>query len=264
VTQQQPDSSSADASRPTSSGSGVNEQLAITLARELADSRCSDVLVLDTRGLTDMHDYVVIASGTSERQIRAVSHQVKHAVEAAGQAVYRVSADSDARWIIVDCVDIVVNLFEPNQRSFYDLESRWGDAPEIAWQRPGDAPKPGVTASAEPVAAAPIAPVQVAPQTRSDVVTPPDATPTVKAAKTSAKKVSGKPVAKTAKATAKKKIAKPAAKKAPAKSAKKVAKAGAKKVAPKAAKKTAKAASKKVAKKATKKAAKKAAKKSAK
>lgn len=263
MTQQQPDSSSADTSRPTSSGSGVNEQLAITLARELADSRCSDVLVLDTRGLTDMHDYVVIASGTSERQIRAVSHQVKHAVEAAGQAVYRVSADSDARWIIVDCVDIVVNLFEPNQRSFYDLESRWGDAPEIAWQRPGDAPKPGVTATPEPVAMAAPAPVQVAPQTRIDLA-PSDATPTARTAKTSAKKVSKKPAAKTARSTVKKKIAKPAAKKASAKSAKKVAKAGAKKAAPKAAKKAAKVASKKVAKKATKKVGKKAAKKSAK
>lgn len=130
---------SPQAPRPTRVARPDAMKLPIEIARLLSDSRCTDVIILDVRGLIDVQDFIVIASGTSERQIRAVSHQVKDLVEANGQVVYRTSADSDARWIVIDCVDVVVHLLEPNERSFRDFESMWGDAPRLSWEREGEA-----------------------------------------------------------------------------------------------------------------------------
>lgn len=129
---------SPKAPRPTRVARPDADKLPIEIARLLSDTRCTDVIILDVRGLIDVQDFIVIASGTSERQIRAVSHQIKDLVEAHGQFVYRTSADSDARWIVIDCVDVVVHLLEPNERSFRDFESMWGDAPRLAWERTGE------------------------------------------------------------------------------------------------------------------------------
>ena len=113
--------------------------LAIEIARHLADSRCTDVLILDVRGISQVQDCVVLGTGTSERQIRSVSSQIKEIVRKQGQDVYRSSSDDAATWCVIDCVDVVAHLFEPNARSYYDLESMWGDAPRISWYRPGEA-----------------------------------------------------------------------------------------------------------------------------
>lgn len=114
-------------------------ELAIEIARLLDENKCSDVLVLEVHGLTQVQDYIVIASGTSERQMRTCTGDIKALVDLHQQSVYRADKDTTGTWQVIDCVDVVVHLFEPNTRGYYDLESRWGDAPRVAWERPGQA-----------------------------------------------------------------------------------------------------------------------------
>jgi ribosome-associated protein len=108
---------------------------AIVMARAAADARCEDVAVIDVRGLSQLTDYIVIASGTSDRQMRTAAEDAVEAAEESGERVFGVSADDGAHWIVVDLVDVVLHLFEPAARAHYDLESLWGDGPRVRWRR---------------------------------------------------------------------------------------------------------------------------------
>ncbi len=116
---------------------------ALGVARLAHDDKCDDVLLLDVRGLSQITDYLVIASGTSDRQMRAVLEHVKELGDATGHTAFRTNADQGGTWLLADFVDVVVHVFEPNTRAHYDLEMLWGDAPRLDWRRPPDAPKPG-------------------------------------------------------------------------------------------------------------------------
>jgi ribosome-associated protein len=107
----------------------------IDAAQLLADRHCEDVRVLDVRGLSQVCDYVLLATGTSDRQMKSVAEELKDLAEQNSQAVFRSSRDTNLTWIVVDCIDVVAHLFEPSQREYYDLESLWSDAPEVQWQR---------------------------------------------------------------------------------------------------------------------------------
>jgi ribosome-associated protein len=108
---------------------------ATNAARLLHDDNCSDVLVLDVHGLRQDCDYIVIGSGTSDRQMRGVAKEVEQLGEKQGFKVYRKHADERATWILADFVHVVVHLFEPNTRATYDIEMMWADAPRLAWER---------------------------------------------------------------------------------------------------------------------------------
>lgn len=183
------------------------EVLPIEIARLLGDLKCTDIVILDVRKLSEVQDFLVLATGTSERQIRAVAHQVKHLVEQRAQSVYRTSTDDQATWVVIDCVDLVVHLFEPNARGYYDLEAMWADAPQLPWQRSADAPRPGLVATpSEPQpnqaeqSPAPKPKPKKAPTKKAPASTPVKKKSTKKAAAKPRKKVAkAKPVAKPAK-----------------------------------------------------------------
>lgn len=112
------------------------KSFAIESARLLGDNHCSDILVLDLSGETkSMADYLVIGTGTSDRQMRSTLDDVADLGELTGHRSVKTNADPRATWILADFVDVVVHLFEPNTRAYYDLEMLWGDAPRIAWER---------------------------------------------------------------------------------------------------------------------------------
>lgn len=90
---------------------------------------------MDVRGLSQVCDYVLIGSGTSDRQMKAVAAELEDLGEEHGSKVFRSSRDEGGTWIVVDFVDLVAHLFEPNQRAYYDLETLWGDASSIDWKR---------------------------------------------------------------------------------------------------------------------------------
>lgn len=109
---------------------------AIEAARLLADEKCTDVVCIDVRGLSQVTDYLVIGTGTSERQMRAVLSHVEDLGGGAGYAPFRSHSDERSAWLLADCVDVVVHLFDPEARSYYDLEMLWGDGPRVDWDRP--------------------------------------------------------------------------------------------------------------------------------
>ena len=127
-------------------------EFAIDMARTLQDSKCTDVLLLDVRGRSQVCDFVIIASGTSQRQMRAAAQDLEDLGKSRGQHPFRTNADDGSTWIVVDFVEIVAHLFEPDQRLYYDLELLHAEGKRIDWRRPeGDtAPgRPGRPARAE-------------------------------------------------------------------------------------------------------------------
>jgi ribosome-associated protein len=124
------------AKRDPSPNDGARRAFAIDAARMLHDDKCTDIVLLDVRALSGVADYIIIGSGTSDRQMRSVLKNVRELGEARGMPAWRTSEDDGSLWLLADLVDVVVHLFEPNTRSHYDLEMLWGDAPRVEWERP--------------------------------------------------------------------------------------------------------------------------------
>ncbi len=110
---------------------------AIEAARLLADRHCEDVLVLDVHGLSQVSDYVLIGTGTSDRQMKSLADELEDLAIQYGEKVFRSNRDTGVTWIVIDFIDVVAHLFEPNQRAYYDLEQLWSDAPHVPWTRNG-------------------------------------------------------------------------------------------------------------------------------
>ncbi|XAM00926.1 ribosome silencing factor [Phycisphaeraceae bacterium D3-23] len=109
--------------------------LACKIAQMLDDFDCADILVFDLRGVSPITSYIVIASGTSDRQIKALGARATDLAESLGSERYGSDTDQTTRWVVLDFVDVMAHLFEPATRSIYDLEMLWGDAPSVHWQR---------------------------------------------------------------------------------------------------------------------------------
>ena len=113
--------------------------MALAAARLLDDDKCEEVLVLDLRGRSQVTEFFVIASGTSQRQMRSAGLHVEELGEERGFGLFKHNlGEKDASWFVLDFVDVVVHLFEPETRLFYDIEMLWGDAPRVAWGRDGE------------------------------------------------------------------------------------------------------------------------------
>jgi ribosome-associated protein len=95
----------------------------------LEDVKAQDIQVFDTEHLTALFERVIIASGTSNRQTKALAGSVRDAVRDAGFPKPRVEGETNGEWIIVDCGQAVVHVMQPNFRQYYNLEELWGDKP---------------------------------------------------------------------------------------------------------------------------------------
>ncbi len=111
-------------------------EFAIESARLLHDDKCEDVVLLDVRAKSMVCDYILIGSGTSDRQMRSVLDHVEAMGKERGFSSFHSSTDDRSTWLLTDMVDVVIHLFEPNTRAHYDLEMLWGDAPRVDWERP--------------------------------------------------------------------------------------------------------------------------------
>lgn len=133
---------------PAAPGPMDDQTFAVEAARLLADRKCDDVLLLDLRGLSEVTNFVLIGTGTSDRQMKSVGDELRDFGQERGQVAFARDRDPAATWIVVDFVNLIVHLFEPNQRAYYDLESLWGDAPRLRWQREDASGSGSVAASA--------------------------------------------------------------------------------------------------------------------
>jgi ribosome-associated protein len=125
--------------RMTTSGgtgrTGTSRRLAVALARTCAENRCRDVAVLDLRHLSPVTDFFVLATGTSDRQMRAAAGHARDAAKAMGERPFGFEGADSGRWVLQDYVVAVLHLFNDESRRYYDLELLWGDAPRVPWQR---------------------------------------------------------------------------------------------------------------------------------
>ncbi|MBN1555453.1 MAG: ribosome silencing factor [Phycisphaerae bacterium] len=106
---------------------------ATAVAKLISDRHGEEILVLDLREHSPVTDYFVIATGTSDRQIRAVADEIEIVGRKSGQRVWKVAGRESGDWIVMDFVDVVVHLFNQTLRSYYDLELIWGEAPKVDW-----------------------------------------------------------------------------------------------------------------------------------
>jgi ribosome-associated protein len=106
-------------------------QFALLSAKIAAENRCSDLVIMDLKGLSNTTDYFVIATGTSNRQMRTVADEISKAAKLAGNPRFGIAGYDQARWIVIDFIDVVVHVFDEEYRQYYDLEMLWGDAKRV-------------------------------------------------------------------------------------------------------------------------------------
>ncbi|MCB9921560.1 MAG: ribosome silencing factor [Planctomycetaceae bacterium] len=107
-------------------------ELALAAARTASENRGRDITVLDLREVTPVFDFFVIATGTSRRQLHAMSEEIDHKLEDdLGDKRMGIEGYSDSRWILLDYGTVVIHLFDEETRSYYDIENLWTQAKEV-------------------------------------------------------------------------------------------------------------------------------------
>lgn len=110
---------------------------AAAAARAASSKQAQDIVVLDVSKLIVITDYFVICTATSSRQIRSVVEEIERVLrEQLGVRPARREGEGDAGWWLLDYIDVVVHVFGPDERAFYDLERLWRDAPRLDWEEP--------------------------------------------------------------------------------------------------------------------------------
>ena len=105
----------------------TTEDLKAIVLAALEDAKANDVRQLDVRRLTDVTDWMVVASGTSTRHVFALADYVRTQVKAEGLSPIGTEGESGSDWVLLDYGDVVVHLMLPDTRGFYDLEGLWDD-----------------------------------------------------------------------------------------------------------------------------------------
>jgi ribosome-associated protein len=109
------------------------DRLAELVARYAADVKAIDPVELDLRDVLGYTDYFVIATGNTDRQTKAIHDRIHQGMKKEhGLLPRRVEGLAEARWILMDYLDVIVHIFTPEAREFYRLEQLWGEAPKRA------------------------------------------------------------------------------------------------------------------------------------
>ncbi len=184
------------------------QKLQRTVVDSLEDVKAQDLVVFDTEHISSLFERVIIASGTSNRQTKALAASVRDKVRESGFAKPRIEGEDNGEWIIVDCGAVVVHIMQPTIRQYYNLEEIWGEKPirsklgaakpaapkAVAIKDPSKSPKAAAkktTKSARPAAKSSGAPAK---KTSRSAATSPakKAAPKAATSKTSAKKAPAK------------------------------------------------------------------------
>jgi ribosome-associated protein len=206
------------------------QKLQRAIVDALEDVKAQEIVVFDTEEMSPLFERVIIASGTSNRQTKALAASVRDKVREAGYPKPRIEGEDNGEWIIVDCGSAVAHIMQPTIRSYYNLEEIWGDKPvrlKLGAPKPAEPARKPVAKKKATVSAG------RTPTRRDSVPVGPMGSEALKptrkpATKTATAKTAGaKTAAKSAK-PASKSAAKPAAKSAPRSSAKPAVKSASK------------------------------------
>ena len=107
---------------------------AVAAAKMAADTRCSNVVVLDVSAISPVTDFLVLATGTSARQMRSVTDDIEEMAQPMGYKALTRAGYEGENWILVDFVTVVVHIFDGEARNYYDLDNLWGDGQKVDWQ----------------------------------------------------------------------------------------------------------------------------------
>ncbi len=131
-------------SQATAADNEALRAFAVAAARLLCDRHCEDVRLIDVRTVSQVCDYMLIASGTSDRQMKSIAAELGDLGEEMGQPCFRSNRDTGVTWVVVDFIDLVAHIFEPRQREYYALEELWSDGRPVVW----DEGRPSIAAPA--------------------------------------------------------------------------------------------------------------------
>ena len=112
-----------------------DEKVLEIVKKTLDDNKADDVVVMDLRGKTSLASFMVVASGTSQRHVASLAEKVQLNLKAAG---YKSVAEGEERadWVLIDAFDVIVHIFKPEVREFYNIEKMWQS---VVKSRPVDA-----------------------------------------------------------------------------------------------------------------------------
>lgn len=112
------------------SGPSALEKARIAVEAGL-DRKATDPVILDVRELTSFADAFVVLTGRSDRQVKAIADAVEEALRQHGEKPLGIEGIDDGRWVLMDCNDLIVHVFQEETREHYDLERLWSDAPRV-------------------------------------------------------------------------------------------------------------------------------------
>ena len=104
---------------------------AVAAAKLAGERHCTDIVVLDMRKISQVTDYFVILTGTSDRQMRSVADEIADIGKGQKFPLFGRAGYETSHWVLLDFVDVVVHIFDKQSRGYYDLEMLWGDAKRI-------------------------------------------------------------------------------------------------------------------------------------
>ena len=116
----------ARTTKPPRKRAARNDALLALIEKVLEDGKAEDVAVIDLEGKSSIADYMVIATGRSQRQVVALADRIAAAVKDAGHGRVSVEGLPFGDWVLIDAGDVVVHLFRPEVRDYYNLEKMWG------------------------------------------------------------------------------------------------------------------------------------------
>jgi ribosome-associated protein len=108
------------------------EELSRIILASLDDDKAEDVVVIDLNEKSSVADAMIIASGRSQRHVGAIADHLLKALKEAGQGRAKVEGLPACDWVLLDAGDVIVHLFRPEVRAYYNLEKMWGEAPYVA------------------------------------------------------------------------------------------------------------------------------------
>ncbi len=112
--------------------SALDRLAKVTLIVEAAQERkVDDIVGLDVRKISSFADTFIIATGTSDRHVRSVADSIEAALKAHGDPPMGIEGHDEGRWVLIDCGDTIVHIFQQEIRDHYDLERLWSDAPAL-------------------------------------------------------------------------------------------------------------------------------------
>ena len=116
------------------------DQLADEIAEQAAEKKARDIVVFDLRDALGYTDLFVIATGNTDRQVKAIHDGIHHALKAHHDLLpRRVEGLAESKWVLMDYLDVVVHVFTPETREYYRLEQLWGEVPSRAYEARAEA-----------------------------------------------------------------------------------------------------------------------------